>query len=244
MPIRITTHKSSRPPKHLECYNCKVTKTPLWRRTPDRVHTLCNACGLYYKQYNQHRPLHVRHKNHLARHPYASERILCVNCEQTQTPLWRKNDRGEPVCNACGLYAKLHQRDRPVEMRKTTIQRRRRDYWLDGDDSEMIVGSPSAPAMISTFAVQPSGYSSVISPPLSASSTMPSSPVQEAESDPSASSSSSPSSPALEDTKFASLLMQMNKDQMRGFLNMLERRCDFLRTVLDFVPENSSFSQL
>ncbi|ORZ24976.1 hypothetical protein BCR41DRAFT_283405, partial [Lobosporangium transversale] len=46
----------------LECYNCKVTQTPLWRRTLDRKHSLCNACGLYYKQYNGHRPLHIRHK--------------------------------------------------------------------------------------------------------------------------------------------------------------------------------------
>ncbi|PKC54602.1 hypothetical protein RhiirA1_310952, partial [Rhizophagus irregularis] len=47
---------------NLECYNCGVNKTPLWRRTPDRMHSLCNACGLYYKQYNTHRPLHIRNK--------------------------------------------------------------------------------------------------------------------------------------------------------------------------------------
>ncbi|KAI8878722.1 hypothetical protein K501DRAFT_287727 [Backusella circina FSU 941] len=54
--------KAYRPPRQLECYNCHVTKTPLWRRTPDRAHSLCNACGLYYKQYGTHRPLHVRQK--------------------------------------------------------------------------------------------------------------------------------------------------------------------------------------
>ncbi|KAG0229600.1 hypothetical protein BGW42_001434 [Actinomortierella wolfii] len=54
--------QSQRPPRALECYNCKVTSTPLWRRTLDRKHSLCNACGLYYKQYNGHRPLHIRHK--------------------------------------------------------------------------------------------------------------------------------------------------------------------------------------
>ncbi|KAI8065932.1 hypothetical protein BC940DRAFT_334448 [Gongronella butleri] len=50
--------------RQLECSNCHVTSTPLWRRTPDRVHFLCNACGLYYKQYGSHRPLHVRQKQH------------------------------------------------------------------------------------------------------------------------------------------------------------------------------------
>ncbi|KAL1922739.1 uncharacterized protein VTP21DRAFT_9115 [Calcarisporiella thermophila] len=47
----------TRPPRALECHNCHVTKTPLWRRTHDRKHPLCNACGLYYKQYQKHRPL-------------------------------------------------------------------------------------------------------------------------------------------------------------------------------------------
>ncbi|KAF8946956.1 hypothetical protein BGZ47_010790 [Haplosporangium gracile] len=57
---------SARPPRALECFNCKVTQTPLWRRTLDRKHSLCNACGLYYKQYNGHRPLHIRHKPSLS----------------------------------------------------------------------------------------------------------------------------------------------------------------------------------
>ncbi|KAI8348566.1 hypothetical protein B0O80DRAFT_180561 [Mortierella sp. GBAus27b] len=61
-----TKKASSRPPRALECYNCKVTQTPLWRRTLDRKHSLCNACGLYYKQYNGHRPLHIRHKPSLS----------------------------------------------------------------------------------------------------------------------------------------------------------------------------------
>ncbi|KAG0328412.1 hypothetical protein BGZ99_005427 [Dissophora globulifera] len=62
--------QSSRPPRALECFNCKVTQTPLWRRTLDRKHSLCNACGLYYKQYNGHRPLHVRQKPSMSQgHP-------------------------------------------------------------------------------------------------------------------------------------------------------------------------------
>lgn len=47
---------------HTKCFNCHITKTPLWRRTPDRLHSFCNACGLYYKQYNTHRPLEMCQK--------------------------------------------------------------------------------------------------------------------------------------------------------------------------------------
>ncbi|KAG0049935.1 hypothetical protein BGZ83_005238 [Gryganskiella cystojenkinii] len=198
---KCSNNSSSKSNRQLICFNCKVTQTPLWRRTPDRQHSLCNACGLYLKQYGAHRPLNVRHKlpmvlaeARLSTMPYArpsnqgtrasspssaressassdsesdtavtasgpalkslpdltkmySEALIrpptqkttpplmtakqgieCANCSQTQTPLWRKNDAGDPICNACGLYAKLHNRDRPVTMRKSKITRRRRDW--------------------------------------------------------------------------------------------------------------------
>ncbi|KAG7278222.1 hypothetical protein CRUP_012718 [Coryphaenoides rupestris] len=32
----------------------------------------------------------------------------CANCQTTTTTLWRRNGSGDPVCNACGLYYKLH----------------------------------------------------------------------------------------------------------------------------------------
>lgn len=40
----------------------------------------------------------------------ASRRVglSCANCSTTTTTLWRRNNEGEPVCNACGLYYKLH----------------------------------------------------------------------------------------------------------------------------------------
>ncbi|RKP32803.1 GATA-domain-containing protein, partial [Metschnikowia bicuspidata] len=37
------------------CFNCTTTNTPLWRRAPDGT-LICNACGLYLRSNNHHRP--------------------------------------------------------------------------------------------------------------------------------------------------------------------------------------------
>nr|CAI5845912.1 unnamed protein product [Callosobruchus analis] len=52
--------------------------------------------------------------------------LSCTNCGTQTTTIWRRNMRGEMVCNACGLYFKLHGVDRPVTMRRDTIHTRRR----------------------------------------------------------------------------------------------------------------------
>nr|XP_031546024.1 transcription factor GATA-6 [Vicugna pacos] len=52
--------------------------------------------------------------------------LSCANCHTTTTTLWRRNAEGEPVCNACGLYMKLHGVPRPLAMKKEGIQTRKR----------------------------------------------------------------------------------------------------------------------
>jgi len=58
----------------------------------------------------------------------ASKRVglTCSNCHTSTTSLWRRNTLGEPVCNACGLYFKLHGVNRPLAMKKDNIQTRKR----------------------------------------------------------------------------------------------------------------------
>ncbi|KAJ8655961.1 hypothetical protein O0I10_008401 [Lichtheimia ornata] len=199
--------KNSRTPRQLECYNCHVTKTPLWRRTPDRAHSLCNACGLYYKQYGNHRPLHIRQKQSSSSAGAASstgskkrshgdanihkkqddndfgllQKFLqqensqqCANCYQTTTPLWRKNELGESVCNACGLYQKHHNKSRPLDAMQQQQQqqcKRRRPLLPSEDDDNT-------------------------------------------------------------DSRFRELLDRMNPEQMQSFLVILERRCALLRSML------------
>ncbi|ODM96878.1 Transcription factor GATA-3 [Orchesella cincta] len=54
------------------------------------------------------------------------EGTQCANCGTVKTSLWRRNQNGENVCNACGLYFKLHNVNRPLTMKKDTIQTRKR----------------------------------------------------------------------------------------------------------------------
>ncbi|KAJ7769570.1 hypothetical protein DFH07DRAFT_1005700, partial [Mycena maculata] len=115
-----------------ECSNCGATHTPLWRRgLNDELN--CNACGLYCKLHKRPRPKTMRNtggggegRGQSVRAEAVDIMAQCYNCHTTATPLWRKDDEGKTVCNACGLYYKLHGAARPISMKSDVIRKRAR----------------------------------------------------------------------------------------------------------------------
>ncbi|KAK1346187.1 hypothetical protein QTO34_000040 [Cnephaeus nilssonii] len=93
----------------MECEYCRATATPQWY--------VCNADDQTMNRQNRPKKRPIISKQAGAQ---------CTNCQTTTTTLWRMNASGDPVCNACGLYYKLHQANRPVTLWNDVVKTRKR----------------------------------------------------------------------------------------------------------------------
>lgn len=98
-------------------------------RIGDSNESFCATCnGQSLSKMVSSQPARVSSRQAKPKHVTACRRtgVSCNNCGTTTTTLWRRNNDGNPVCNACGLYYKLHNMNRPMTMKKEGIQKRKR----------------------------------------------------------------------------------------------------------------------
>jgi hypothetical protein len=62
----------------------------------------------------------------MANHDRETTQPTCQNCATSTTPLWRRDEMGAVLCNACGLFLKLHGRPRPISLKTDVIKSRNR----------------------------------------------------------------------------------------------------------------------
>ncbi|EJD02780.1 glucocorticoid receptor-like protein [Fomitiporia mediterranea MF3/22] len=72
---------------------------------------------------------------------------VCTNCQTRNTPLWRRDPEGQPLCNACGLFYKLHGVTRPLSLKTDVIKKRNR---ASGAVNATRKSAPSLPKIASS----------------------------------------------------------------------------------------------
>ncbi|KAG0016375.1 hypothetical protein BGZ81_011225 [Podila clonocystis] len=245
--------QSSRPPRALECFNCKVTQTPLWRRTLDRKHSLCNACGLYYKQYNGHRPLNIRskpsHSQREAAAPYSLSMALSPRSSkeaemsqavpsspQVSSPTGSDDDMTQsPSSDTEDNDYSGQQEDSP--MSEDASDSVHQDVHSEQSSPQMEWPSHISPSLLTSDA----SVSSTMSPMALPNASMPpmdssfsGAPVARNQSQNLTQNQKAtpPKSLIFDDNRFQGLVEHMRPLQMYKFLNVLEKRCHVLRSRL------------
>ncbi|RCK63998.1 GATA-binding factor A [Candida viswanathii] len=66
--------------------------------------------------------------------------LQCTNCQTRTTPLWRKTNNGDLLCNACGLFYKLHGVLRPLNADKKRKPVKKNDKMILNDNTSIFTG--------------------------------------------------------------------------------------------------------
>ncbi|KAL9895202.1 endoderm-specific GATA factor isoform 2-T2 [Glossina fuscipes fuscipes] len=143
----------------VKCENCN---SPLMRKGNELFCSLCYTSTQLIRQNVRMAARQSKPKATVAANNRRTG-VTCANCQTNSTTLWRRNNEGNPVCNACGLYFKLHNMNRPLSMKKEGIQKRKRKPKNNGGGAPLrpqlpsiqlnghLSGSPLYPSQVATI---------------------------------------------------------------------------------------------
>ncbi|CAK7269288.1 GATA zinc finger protein 3 [Sporothrix epigloea] len=93
----------------------------------------------------------------MANHDRESSLPICQNCSTSTTPLWRRDEMGSVLCNACGLFLKLHGRPRPISLKTDVIKSRNRVKTSMRPDMMKKKNNVTAAAVAASMVGDPNG---------------------------------------------------------------------------------------
>lgn len=120
-------NNNSRPPDtammnmHLSSANESAASSPPSASSP---HSMSSSD--YHSQDDEMMDTDYKKKKAKTSRPSSTVKTQCSNCQTTTTPLWRRDPQGHPLCNACGLFLKLHGAVRPLSLKTDIIKKRNR----------------------------------------------------------------------------------------------------------------------
>ncbi|KAI9890231.1 MAG: hypothetical protein M1814_004393 [Vezdaea aestivalis] len=83
---------------------------------------------------------------------------VCQNCQTSTTPLWRRDEIGSVLCNACGLFLKLHGKPRPISLKTDVIKSRNRVKSSGQGPKKKSLFDPNLSASRSDAGTPPPGH--------------------------------------------------------------------------------------
>ena len=74
---------------------------------------------------------------HEASATFGASATACNNCGTTVTPLWRRDQEGKSICNACGFYLKIYHVSRPSNREPLPVSITSQGHLLSGTSGDI-----------------------------------------------------------------------------------------------------------
>jgi hypothetical protein len=98
-----------------------------FHQTPFQQQTYADSPSSSASSVEEELPAAIPYTQKQSQKPQQNGLTECSNCSTKTTPLWRRDPAGNPLCNACGLFLKLHGVVRPLSLKTDVIKKRNRN---------------------------------------------------------------------------------------------------------------------